>query len=256
MHATLPLLAATDFPPIRRRVAGHPSGQPGLQVQPELPALPRQRPARSAPKMMDGETIALVLEVLRAPPRVDAGPHRAARRSSTRTSATAGAAGRPGACGVHVIDRCNLTILSGARAGRPGRSSSPNRCGRSPPPCLAIHRPTSTVSAATASSNAASPACASSMRWATAMTRSASRPGAEPRLQPAGRRAAAAAGAAGGRLQARARLLHFGIRFDHLFALTNMPIQRFGSTLVSKGTFGGYMQLLQATATGRRTSTP
>ena len=38
---------------------------------------------------------------------------------------------------------------------------------------------------------------------------------------------------------------HFGIQFNHLFALTNMPIQRFGSTLVSKGTFGGYMQLLK-----------
>jgi radical SAM/Cys-rich protein len=47
-----------------------------------------------------------------------------------------------------------------------------------------------------------------------------------------------------GRLQARAAA-HFGIRFDHLFALTNMPIQRFGSTLVSKGTFGGYMKLLR-----------
>jgi radical SAM/Cys-rich protein len=38
---------------------------------------------------------------------------------------------------------------------------------------------------------------------------------------------------------------HFGIQFNHLFALTNMPIQRFGSTLVSKGTFQGYMQLLR-----------
>jgi radical SAM/Cys-rich protein len=38
---------------------------------------------------------------------------------------------------------------------------------------------------------------------------------------------------------------HFGIRFNHLFALTNMPIQRFGSTLVSKGTFASYMQLLR-----------
>ncbi|HVR54543.1 MAG TPA: arsenosugar biosynthesis radical SAM (seleno)protein ArsS, partial [Pseudorhodoferax sp.] len=43
----------------------------------------------------------------------------------------------------------------------------------------------------------------------------------------------------------RELLLHFGIRFNHLFALTNMPVQRFGSTLVSKGTFGTYMQLLR-----------
>lgn len=38
---------------------------------------------------------------------------------------------------------------------------------------------------------------------------------------------------------------HFGIRFNQLFAITNMPIQRFGSTLVSKGHFEGYMRLLK-----------
>ncbi len=38
---------------------------------------------------------------------------------------------------------------------------------------------------------------------------------------------------------------HFGIVFNLLFTLTNMPIQRFGSTLVSKGTFDTYMDLLQ-----------
>ncbi len=37
----------------------------------------------------------------------------------------------------------------------------------------------------------------------------------------------------------------FGIRFNHLFAIANMPIQRFGSTLISKGTFDGYMQTLK-----------
>ncbi len=37
----------------------------------------------------------------------------------------------------------------------------------------------------------------------------------------------------------------FGIRFNRLFTIANMPIQRFGSTLVSKGQFAGYMKLLQ-----------
>jgi radical SAM/Cys-rich protein len=42
------------------------------------------------------------------------------------------------------------------------------------------------------------------------------------------------------------RLLNenFGIVFNHLFTITNMPIQRFGSTLISKGQFDGYMDLL------------
>jgi len=44
------------------------------------------------------------------------------------------------------------------------------------------------------------------------------------------------------------RLLHgnFGIVFNQLYTVTNMPIQRFGSTLISKGQFEGYMDLLVA----------
>ncbi|VAW66818.1 FIG01149864: hypothetical protein [hydrothermal vent metagenome] len=37
----------------------------------------------------------------------------------------------------------------------------------------------------------------------------------------------------------------FSIEFNHLFTLTNMPIMRFGSTLVSKGEFDNYMHLLK-----------
>jgi radical SAM/Cys-rich protein len=37
----------------------------------------------------------------------------------------------------------------------------------------------------------------------------------------------------------------FGIRFNRLFTLANMPIARFGSTLISKGQFNAYMSLLQ-----------
>jgi radical SAM/Cys-rich protein len=35
-----------------------------------------------------------------------------------------------------------------------------------------------------------------------------------------------------------------GVRFNRLYTLANMPIQRFGSTLVSKGQFADYMALL------------
>ena len=37
----------------------------------------------------------------------------------------------------------------------------------------------------------------------------------------------------------------YGIVFNKLFALTNLPIQRFGSMLISKGLFNNYMQLLK-----------
>ncbi|MDB5903622.1 MAG: radical protein [Betaproteobacteria bacterium] len=38
----------------------------------------------------------------------------------------------------------------------------------------------------------------------------------------------------------------YGIRFNELYVLTNMPIQRFGSTLVSKGCFEAYLALLKS----------
>jgi len=37
----------------------------------------------------------------------------------------------------------------------------------------------------------------------------------------------------------------FGISFNALFTIANMPIQRFGSTLISKGQFNDYMALLR-----------
>ena len=38
----------------------------------------------------------------------------------------------------------------------------------------------------------------------------------------------------------------YRVRFNQLFTLTNMPIQRFGSTLISKGQFNEYMRTLRA----------
>lgn len=51
-----------------------------------------------------------------------------------------------------------------------------------------------------------------------------------------------------GRLQAdykRELGTRYGIRFNQLYTLANMPIARFGSTLVSKGQFKEYMMLLR-----------
>ena len=39
--------------------------------------------------------------------------------------------------------------------------------------------------------------------------------------------------------------VRYGVRFTHLLTLANMPIQRFGSTLISRGEFQAYMQLLR-----------
>lgn len=39
---------------------------------------------------------------------------------------------------------------------------------------------------------------------------------------------------------------HYGIVFNQLFAIANMPIQRFGSMLVSQGRFEDYLALLRS----------
>lgn len=44
----------------------------------------------------------------------------------------------------------------------------------------------------------------------------------------------------------REHLETYGVRFNQLFTLANMPIQRFGSTLVSRGEFDTYMALLRS----------
>jgi radical SAM/Cys-rich protein len=108
MHATLPLLARTDFPPIRRRSLdtlqvnlGYKCNQSCLHCH--VAASPQRTEA------MDGDTVALVLEVLRA-------------RQVRTLDLTGGApelnphfrglVQQARALGVRVIDRCNLTILS------------------------------------------------------------------------------------------------------------------------------------------------
>ena len=238
MHPTLPLLAATDFPPMRRRSLdtlqvnlGYKCNQSCLHCH--VAASPQRT------EMMNGDTVALVLEVLRT------------RRVGT-LDLTGGApelnphfrdlVRQARAAGVRVIDRCNLTILS-----EPGQDD------------LAAFLAGQGVEI-TASLPCYSPANVDRQRGDGVFDRSI-----------AGLRQLNALGygdqASGlvlnlvynpqgavlpppqGPLEAdykRELLLHFGIRFDHLFALTNMPIQRFGSTLVSQGTFGNYMQLLRS----------
>ncbi|MFM7341867.1 MAG: arsenosugar biosynthesis radical SAM (seleno)protein ArsS [Betaproteobacteria bacterium] len=44
----------------------------------------------------------------------------------------------------------------------------------------------------------------------------------------------------------RLLMANFGVRFNRLFTLANMPIQRFGSMLVSQGKFTDYMTLLRS----------
>lgn len=237
MHATLPLLAATDFPAIRRRRLTTLQVNLGYRcnqscVHCHVAASPQRTEA------MDGETIDLVLRVLQArgietldltggAPELN--PH---FRRLVAAATTAG---------VTVIDRCNLTILS-----EPGQED------------LAEFLAAQGVQV-TASLPCYSAGNVDRQRGDGVFERS---------IAGLRRLNALGYGRAGtglllnlvynpqgpvlpppqDKLKAdyqRELLTHFGIVFNDLFTITNMPIQRFGSTLVSKGGFEAYMQLLR-----------
>ena len=237
MHDMLRLLATTDFPPIRRL------GLDTLQVnlgyrcnQSCLHCHVAAGPNRT--EMMDAETAALALRVLqeRAVGTLDLtggapelSPHFRALVLGAR------------ALGVHVIDRCNLTILS-----EPGQED------------LAQFVADAGVEV-TASLPCYSPANVDRQRGDGVFDRSIAglrqlnqlgygQPGSSLQLNLVYNPQGAVLPPPQGPLEEdykRELLQHFGIRFNRLFALTNMPIQRFGSTLVSKGALGSYMRLLR-----------
>jgi radical SAM/Cys-rich protein len=231
------LLAATDFPPIRRRSLdtlqvnlGYKCNQSCLHCH--VAASPQRT------EMMDADTAAQVLEVLRA------------RRVST-LDLTGGApelnphfrhlVRQARALGVRVIDRCNLTILS--EAGQEDLAAFLAEQGVEVTASLPCYAP---ANVDRQRGDGVFERSIAGLRQLNALGYGDTARGLVLNLvyNPQGPSLPPPQGP----LEAdykRELLLHFGIRFDHLFALTNMPIQRFGSTLVSKGSFGTYMQLLR-----------
>ena len=244
MHPTLPLLVATDFPALRRASLDTLQVNLGYKCnQSCLHCHVNAGPNRT--EMMDADTVDLLLAVLRergvktldltggAP---ELNPHfrrlvRAAR-----------------ALGMKVIDRCNLTILS-----EPGQEDLAQFLAHervevvASLPCYSatnvdrqrgdgvFERSISGLRALNALGYADADADANAESGLVLNLvynpQGASLPPPQAALEADYKRELGA---------------HFGIRFNHLFTLTNMPIQRFGSTLVSKGTFQSYMQLLRS----------
>ncbi len=237
MHPMLPLLAATDFPPLRRGRLdtlqvnlGYRCNQSCLHCH--VAAGPNRIEA------MDGDTVDLVLEVLerRAIGTLDAtggapelNPHfrrlvRGARR-----------------LGVRVIDRCNLTILS-----EPGQDDLADFLAAERVEVVASLPCYSVANVDRQRGDGVFDRSIAGLQRLNAL--GYAQPGSGlvlnlvynpqgPSLPPP-----QAALEADYRRELDA---HFGIRFDRLYALANMPIQRFGSTLVSKGGFDAYMALLR-----------
>ena len=71
-------------------------------------------------------------------------------------------------------------------------------------------------------------------------------PRAQPRLQPARPVACRPRRTSSRPTTSASSATHFGIVFNQLFTLANMPIKRFGSTLVTQGKFASYMALLHS----------
>jgi len=237
MHATFPLLRDTDFPVIRR------STPDTLQVN--LGYMCNQTcqhchvdagPNRT--EMMDARTIDLVVQVLR-------------ERQFTTLDMTGGApemnvhfrrlVTEARALGVRVIDRCNLTILF-----EPGHED------------LAEFLAAQQVEV-TASLPCYSQENVDRQRGDGVFDKSIAglqklnalgygKPGSNLVLSLVYNPQGASLPPPQPGLQAdyqRELLAHFGIVFNQLYVLANMPIQRFGSMLISKGTFAGYMTLLK-----------
>jgi radical SAM/Cys-rich protein len=237
MHATLPMLASTDFPPIRRGAVTTLQVNLGYRCnQSCLHCHVNAGPTRT--EAMDADTVRLVLDYLRV--------------SGARTLDVTGGApelnphfrmlvAEARALGCRVIDRCNLTILS-----EPGHEDLAA--------FLAEHRVE-----VTASLPCYTEELVDRQRGEGVYARSIdgirqlnalgyADPGSGlvlnlvynpqgPTLPPSQEA-----------LEADYKRVlgdTFGIRFNQLFTLANMPIQRFGSTLVSKGQFDGYMRLLR-----------
>lgn len=237
MHATLPLLAHTDFPPLHRQRLqtlqvnlGYTCNQSCLHCHVNA------GPTRT--ETMDGDTVDLVLEVLRTR-RLDTLDLTGGAPELNRHFRRLVAAAR--ALGVRVIDRCNLTILS-----EPGHEDLAE--------FLAAHEVEVTASLPCYSLERVDRQRGDGVfdRSIAALQRlNALGYGADDGARvlnlvynpqgpvlPPGQSALEAD-------YKRELGQRHGIRFNQLFVLANMPIQRFGSTLISKGEFQPYMALLK-----------
>ena len=238
MHATLPLLRVTDFPPIRRRAIDSLQVNLGYTCnQTCVHCHVNAGPNRT--EQMDRTTIDLVLEVMRA-------------RSIGTLDLTGGApelnihfrslVSAARALDAEVIDRCNLTILE-----EPGQETLAEFLATervhvvASLPCYSQDNVDKQRGAGVFEKSIRGLQKLNSLGYGQhdsgLMLDLVYNPQG-PVLPPP-------------QLKLEAdykRLLgeNFGIRFSRLLTITNQPISRFGSTLVSKGTFRDYMALLRS----------
>ena len=237
MHATLPLLVNTAFPPLRRSTLetlqvnlGYRCNQSCLHCH--VNAGPNRK------EMMDDDTLALIPEVIlargiRALDLTGGAPElHEGFRALVRTARN---------LNVNVIDRCNLTILS-----EPGQEDLAEFLAANAVEVVASLPCYSAKNVDAQRGDGVFERSIAGLRQLNAL--GYGMPGTGRVLNLVYNPLGASLPPAQGPLQAdykRELFDHFGIVFNQLFALANMPIQRFGSTLISKGQFNTYMQLLR-----------
>ena len=237
MRPTLPLLVQTDFPALRRITLETLQVNLGYKCnQSCVHCHVNAGPNRT--EMMDKDTVELVLAVLGS-------------RHITTLDLTGGApelnvhfrslVQKARSLGVRVIDRCNLTILS--EPGQEGLAEFLADQGVEVTASLPCYSPSNVDRQR---GDGVFESSIAGLRLLNALGYGQAGSGLVLNLvyNPQG----PVLPPAQGPLEAdykRELWQHFGIRFNQLFAITNMPVQRFGSTLLSKGGFDGYMRLLK-----------
>lgn len=237
MHPILPLLKASTFPAIRRNTLTTLQVNLGYRCnQSCVHCHVNAGPTRT--EMMDRETIELIPAVLKA-------------RSIGVLDLTGGApelhaqfrplVERASAMGVKVIDRCNLTILFEEGQHDLAQFLAAHRVEVvASLPCYSLERVDAQRGEGTFDKSIAALQKLNALGYG--------RPGSGLHLHLVYNPQGPVLPPEQNALQAdykRELMAHFGIEFNTLFALANMPIQRFGSMLVSKGQFHGYMDLLK-----------
>ena len=245
MRDTWPLLEQIAFPPIRRGRLDTLQVNVGYRCNQILRALPRQCRARTAPRKCrrrwSTSSLAFLatkhiatLDITGGAPELN--PH--FRRLVTARARI----------GVHVMDRCNLTILERAGPGGPRRIPR-QRAGRD-------RRVDAVLSRGQCRPPARQGRVRSSIRGLqklNALGYGHAAPGSSLNLvyNPQGPSLPPPQEA----LEADYKRVlgeRYGIAFNRLYTLANMPIKRFGAILLAKGEFDRYLGLLRARASRRQ----
>lgn len=234
MHATLPLLEATAFPQIKRGALETLQVNLGYRCNQQcLHCHVNAGPKRS--ENMNRETVEQLLQLLRASKakRLDLTGGAPELNPSFRYLVT-----EARKLGVHVIDRCNLTILF-----EPGQEGLAQFLADhqveivASLPCYLKENVDQQRGKGVFDASLAALKQLNALGYGKNLTLNLMYNPQGPSLPPPQAPLEAD-------YRQRLRDDH-GIVFTHLHTLTNMPIQRFGSTLISKGQFEGYMQLLR-----------